>query len=106
MKLGDLIQHTASSDLGLIIYVDRWGYTMVKWLDGPGAIEDVDIYYGELEIVSESRRFSKKPLVGRCWQQRYRCEQADNPQIRLSLDPSLRVLCFVDGRWNVLESSL
>ena len=55
MKVGDLIQHTPSKEVGLIIHVDLWGYTMVKWLDGLGAIEDVDMYYGELEIVSESR---------------------------------------------------
>ena len=55
MKVGDLIKHTPSGDLGLIINVDRWGYTMVKWLDGFGAIEDVDMYCGELEVVSEAR---------------------------------------------------
>ena len=55
MKGGDLIKHTPSGDLGFIINVDRWGYTMVKWLDKWGAIEDVDIYHGELEVVSEAR---------------------------------------------------
>ena len=54
MKVGDLIKHTPSGDLGFIINVDLWGYTMVKWLDKWGAIEDVDIYHGELEVVSEA----------------------------------------------------
>jgi len=54
MRVGDLIKHTPSGGLGLIINIDHWGYTMVKWLDGFGAIEDVDMYYGELEIVSEA----------------------------------------------------
>jgi len=53
VKVGDLVQHTPSSDLGLIIQAIDGGYTMVKWLDGWGAIEDIDIYYGELEVVSE-----------------------------------------------------
>jgi len=55
VKVGDLIQHTPSNELGLIISVDLWGYTMVKWLDELGAIEDVDMYYGELEVISEAR---------------------------------------------------
>jgi len=55
MKVGDLVQHTPSKEVGLIINVDRWGYTMVKWLDDLGAIEDVDMYYGELEVISEAR---------------------------------------------------
>ena len=59
MKVGDLIEHTPSGDLGLIISTQtdnlHGGYTMVKWLDKWGAIEDVDIYHGELEVVSEAR---------------------------------------------------
>ena len=55
MKVGDLIKHTPSGDLGFIINVALWGYTMGKWLDKWGAIEDVDIYHGELEVVSEAR---------------------------------------------------
>ena len=47
MKVGDLIKHTPSGDLGFIINVDLWGYTMVKWLDGFGALDDVERYYGE-----------------------------------------------------------
>ena len=54
MRVGDLIKHTPSGGLGLIVNVDLWGYTMVQWLDGLGAIEDVDLYYGELEVVSEA----------------------------------------------------
>ncbi len=54
VKVGDLIKHAPSGDLGFIINVDLWGYTMVKWLDGFGAIEDVDMYHGELEVVSEA----------------------------------------------------
>ena len=55
MKVGDMVQHTPSKEVGLIISVDLWGYTMVKWLDDLGAIEDVDMYYGELEVISEAR---------------------------------------------------
>ena len=55
MEVGDLVQHIPSSDLGLIIQAAAGGYTMVKWLDGWGAIEDVTIYYNELEVISASR---------------------------------------------------
>ena len=53
MKVGDLVQHVPSNDLGLIIQAGVGKYTMVKWLDEWGAIEDVDIYHGEMEVVSE-----------------------------------------------------
>ena len=55
MRVGDLIEHTPSGDLGLIIQVKDCGEVLVKWLDKWGAIEDVEIYHGELEVVSESR---------------------------------------------------
>ena len=53
MKVGDLIEHTPSRDLGLIIQVKDCGEVLVKWLDSWGAIEDVEIYHGELEVISE-----------------------------------------------------
>jgi hypothetical protein len=55
VKVGDLIKHTPSSGLGLIIESDDCGWTLVKWFDDIGEIEDVDLYEGELEVVSESR---------------------------------------------------
>ena len=57
MKVGDLIKHTPSGDLGLIIQADDWGYTLIKWLGDAehGMIEDAALYNNELEIVSEGR---------------------------------------------------
>ena len=55
MQVGDLVQHVPSSDLGLIIQAGPGEYTMVKWLDELGAIEDVDLYAGALEVVSAGR---------------------------------------------------
>ncbi len=54
MKVGDLVRHTPSSNLGLIVQHDDWS-TLVKWLDEIGEIEDANFYEGELEVVSESR---------------------------------------------------
>jgi hypothetical protein len=57
MKIGDLIKHTSSGDLGLIVQADDWGYTLVKWFDEEyGSVtEDAALYNGELEVISESR---------------------------------------------------
>lgn len=53
MKVGDLIKHTPSGDLGMIVQADDWGYTLVKWFDEEyGSVtEDAALYNGELEIV-------------------------------------------------------
>ena len=60
MKVGDLIRHVPSNNLGLIIEEeyysqDDWSWTLVKWCDELGEVEDVKLYEGELEVISESR---------------------------------------------------
>jgi hypothetical protein len=53
VKVGDLVRHTPSGELGLIIAHDDWA-TLVEWLDEIGEIEDASIYDGELEVASEA----------------------------------------------------
>ena len=55
MKVGDLVRHIPSDGLGLIVQQDDWSWTLVKWFDEIGEVEDVSLYEGELEIISEGR---------------------------------------------------
>ena len=53
MKVGDLIRHIPSGDLGLVVTHNDM-ITMVAWLDELGEEEDTYIYDGELEIANEA----------------------------------------------------
>ena len=86
MRVGDLIEHTPSGDLGLIIQVKDCGEVLVKWLDKWGAIEDVEIYHGELEVVSESRGSSKNEgyyVVDTSVSQRFHARDRNSVEYRL-----------------------
>jgi hypothetical protein len=50
VKVGDLVVHTPSNGLGLIVSEDS-SWTLVKWFDELGETEDVELYEGELEVV-------------------------------------------------------
>jgi len=53
VKVGDLIKHTPSGTIGLI--VKDQPEILVQWCDDIKEVEDIDNYEGELEIVNEAR---------------------------------------------------
>ena len=53
MKVGDLVRHTPSGTVGLI--VAGRPEILVQWCDDIKEVEDIDNYEGELEVIDESR---------------------------------------------------
>jgi hypothetical protein len=52
VKVGDLVKHTPSGTVGLLLEYTDCSRLLVKWCDDIGEIEDTDLYEGELEVIN------------------------------------------------------